>query len=149
MMFCLSPGDDKNNSCINVKDSIIFLLNAKDSVDAVLALISVLVSIRLLINMIHGWHWDNFLVNLKGFMRPFIPTICFNRDSPKVSPPLQQLSTTRKSLLYIVFEEEYALVWREEVRMHWFSIALYPLIFKSIESWVVATSPGTYFNKQV
>lgn len=46
MLFCLSPGAAKHNSSINMKDSIIFLLNAKDSVDAELDLISILVSIQ-------------------------------------------------------------------------------------------------------
>lgn len=46
MSFCLSPGIAKFNSSIDVKDSIIFLLNAKDSVDAELALVSIPVSVQ-------------------------------------------------------------------------------------------------------
>lgn len=46
MSFCLSPGIAKCNSSIDMKDSIIFLLNAKDSVDAELALISIPLSIQ-------------------------------------------------------------------------------------------------------
>lgn len=46
MSFCLSPGVAKCSSSIDMKASIIFLLNAKDSVDAELAFISILVSLQ-------------------------------------------------------------------------------------------------------
>lgn len=46
MSLCLSSGAAKCNSSIGLKDSLIFLLNAENSVDAELALISTLVSIQ-------------------------------------------------------------------------------------------------------
>lgn len=46
MSLCLSSGAAKCSSSIDMKDSLIFLLNAENSVDAELALISTLVSIQ-------------------------------------------------------------------------------------------------------
>lgn len=46
MSFCHSLAIAKCNSSIDMKDSFIFLLNAKDSVDAELVFISILVSVQ-------------------------------------------------------------------------------------------------------